>query len=1282
MNLNQKNKNFTFRGSSRDERTLKALMPEGILIDDREIHDWLAFLARAAQLVRFPNTDQQSSSATWANFLEKDPSVFLASILVERPENWDKAIRKTIRKYYASWGVGGKQKAFAELLYLTIDIAKRLNKWYCDAELLLQWEKESPVTTILEQAIQSELSAGLNKYKDFLKNLGYQNFIIISDLEKKLEGFHPIWKLDEPVLIEELDEEKKEELDEEKIKKLDEALEVLRKTFQRLQFTMTVVVGKAEGWFRDSLEHKNDHDPHIGLLLSFLQVFKHVRNQLNTYPLQHLHYYYFDQLEQQLSPLVPDQTTVCFQLAEQADTCRLEKGTLLLASVNEQGLPSHYATTTDIVLTQARIAALKTLYVSRYNVMGIESSYNLVNGIYVAPVANSRDGLGQAFSVEDKTWPVFGEEQLQKNISDRRMIDAEIGFVIAAPIFALSEGHREIDLVFQFTSDSFSHLFNLLADIERKSGKKANDVATQVFTKAFNVYATGVHGWFQITHLRLNSSDKWLEQDAITLTLILQQDDPAITDNKPELIGTAFDTDRPLIKILLNPDHATYLYSFTGPLQLASIGIEARVKGLKSLTLYNELGLLDGAAPFAPLGPLPKRNTYFLVGHAELFRKKLTDLSMYMEWNNLPDLQEGFAEYYQDYGAKIDNSSFQVRLSAISNHSFSPSEAEQQQVFDLFGSNGPKGRLSGNTDITTIDLNRLRLKVDYEMRTLPDYTSAIRSGYLKLQLCHPNMAFGHADYPRLFAEAMIAQSRPTGFMGRFGKKDQDTKLPREPYTPIISKLRVSYTANTVLNMRPLESGNNDMAAGEKVFCLHPFGQQEIFAQGKVVSPWLLPQYEEDGYLFIGLEAVKPGYAISMLFHIQESKQKMLSDALDIQWSYLHDNYWQPLGQEMLLADHTNRFSTTGIVQINIPIDISTHNSIMPPGLFWLRVSANGKLHIVGRILDIQMNAVGAIWINNGDENHFNTNMIRPSIKELVNQRPEIEKLIQPIAFFGGQPSEELSNFYVRISERLRHKNRAITQWDIEHLVLEKFPFVSGVKCVTSNEYHTILPGELIVIAIAQTEEKELQPMLGFHQLELIRNFLKEIISPFAQIKVINPVYEKIILHCTIRLAKGLENEEGLYNKRLQTELAQFICPWLIRGTMNLGLEISKNEVLSFINSRPYIKFVTRFSLIKIFETPNTQDIDLYGIKDTSGEMGTTEILKTELPWSVFVPVDQHNIEFTKEEKYIPPAAAAIEGMRLETGFMIVDDTAKLDTAPSPPPNDSTDEEWYIVLKSS
>jgi hypothetical protein len=53
----------------------------------------------------------------------------------------------------------------------------------------------------------------------------------------------------------------------------------------------------------------------------------------------------------------------------------------------------------------------------------------------------------------------------------------------------------------------------------------------------------------------------------------------------------------------------------------------------------------------------------------------------------------------------------------------------------------------------------------------------------------------------------------------------------------------------------------------------------------------------------------------------------------------------------------------------------------------------------------------------------------------------------PFPSFGGRETEDSSQFYKRVSERLRHKERAITIFDYERLVLESFPSIYKVKCV-------------------------------------------------------------------------------------------------------------------------------------------------------------------------------------------------------------------------------------------
>ncbi len=115
MNILDNKINGAQQEGNRDERILKALLPQNIPIDDREMQDWLAFLAKAAQLVRYSNPENELEG-NWSIFLEKNPSVFLSTILVERPQNWDNTARKHIRNYYAAWNIDGKQAAGAQLL--------------------------------------------------------------------------------------------------------------------------------------------------------------------------------------------------------------------------------------------------------------------------------------------------------------------------------------------------------------------------------------------------------------------------------------------------------------------------------------------------------------------------------------------------------------------------------------------------------------------------------------------------------------------------------------------------------------------------------------------------------------------------------------------------------------------------------------------------------------------------------------------------------------------------------------------------------------------------------------------------------------------------------------------------------------------------------------------------------------------------------------------------------------------------------------------------------------
>src|SRR5690606_40768464 len=90
----------------------------------------------------------------------------------------------------------------------------------------------------------------------------------------------------------------------------------------------------------------------------------------------------------------------------------------------------------------------------------------------------------------------------------------------------------------------------------------------------------------------------------------------------------------------------------------------------------------------------------------------------------------------------------------------------------------------------------------------------------------------------------------------------------------------------------------------------------------------------------------------------------------------------------------------------------------------------------------------------------------------VTSRAEIRKVDQPYPSFGGSPLELDRPYYTRISERLRHKDRAITIWDYERLVLEKFSYLYKAKCLNhTNETTETEPGHVRVIVIPDMSSK-------------------------------------------------------------------------------------------------------------------------------------------------------------------------------------------------------------------
>lgn len=1236
MEFGQEKTLFLNFGTSQDERILAALMPENICIDDRQIQDYMVFCIHVADMIHYVDFNNEIDGS-WYQFFEKDPSIFLALLINEQPEKLDNEIRSQIQKFYQS-----RNQSEPDAIKLIVDhieqLIQKINYWYVNSMALLIKQTENPITEVLSQVIEAAQSS-VRSFFEILNAIDKKNWFTVN-LEWQNQ-LHPHWGLKEG-------KGKEYRLDSALVKAQHQVIEELRQIFQTLHIQTVFLNQKALHWFHESLQNKKDHEPHVALLLSFLQLFLHERNQINTYSKKHLDHFYLDWLRQSPKPFTPDRTIVCFELADQIRKYHLPKGVELLADVNENGLASLYKTIEPVLLNNTKIGHLQTLYISKSALQQIGSSYQLVAGIYAAPIANSKDGLGTPFLNKEDSWPPFGEEQLEISLRDRQMVDATIGFVIAAPILWLQEGDREIELQFQLNTSTLGILLELIDDISENTKQDTGEVVADIFHNSLQFFASTAQGWFQINRWKIDDHRHWRSTSAITLHLFLSGQDPAIVDNLPEVLGENYPSPWPLLKIVLNPAHHMYLYSFVSELELDTLQITTRVEGIKSLSLLNEVGPIDSSAPFLPFGPIPGPKSYLLVGCQELFSKRISDLKLHLEWNNLPEEEGGFAEYFQEYQQGVDNDSYQVQVSALSGSVFKPNPPLESCTFPLFNAN-TQNQLLSHTSISGIPVADLNIKPEYNKRVLSEYTPNVHSGYLKLQLQGPKMAFGHSLFNHLFSKAMIEQAQASGsFLARLTESPKEIAFPKQPFTPQAFRIKLDYTAHTRLHFHPNQTEENDEYAQEKVIRLYPYGQQEIFFDGRAIDRFLFPQFEADGYLFIGLSQAVPGQHLNLFFYLNESKKANILDELNIQWHYLYLNQWEPFSPDAILADYTNKFTTSGIIKLVLPNDIQTDNALMPPGVFWIRASATGNLEIAGRVLNVQTNAVEVVWVDNGDSAHFDPKVPRPYIQGLSSGISEIALCQQVLPFYGDRPQERTAAFYTRVSERLRHKNRGITNWDIEHLVLEQFPELLQVKCVGPLQTKAIQPGELKVVVVPKIAENTLEPKIGFNQLESIEKYIAQQSSTFVQLKVINPVYEKIKINVKIFLLVELEPELGVYLKRLHEEILYFICPWLKSGVLPLGGYISKNALFDFIKGRPYIKFATGFSLVHIFQQKETE----YKILDTAVDLLEDELIKASTPWSVLVPLVQHNIQFLDSARHLEPEAIAIERMRLGTDFIV------------------------------
>mgnify|MGYP001799982156 CR=1 FL=1 len=457
------------------------------------------------------------------------------------------------------------------------------------------------------------------------------------------------------------------------------------------------------------------------------------------------------------------------------------------------------------------------------------------------------------------------------------------------------------------------------------------------------------------------------------------------------------------------------------------------------------------------------------------------------------------------------------------------------------------------------------------------------NGFVRLQL-NPNKmgrfeAFGHKAFPSFYTEKIIAKTDSV-----------DLVLPLEPYTPLISGLSINYKSKAHINLSSMDD------EPEQLFHISPFGTEEKHNEVDEEFVSLFPRFEDEGTLYIGIDNLMPPQNLSLLFQLNEkSVNHEFVGKVENQWSYLSQSGWKNFQEQEILEDHTEVFTRSGIVKFGIPKDIATGHTQLTDGIYWLRAIIPQNTLGVADARQIAAQAGTATFVNQENAtSHLSEALASDTIKKLRVNDSKVKKIQQPYSSFGGQLEETSGTFNTRVSERLRHKHRAIAIWDYERIILEAFPSVYKVRCLNhynpevSDCQRQLRPGAVTLLVLSRVSDenemsKRLAPITNVITLSDIKSHIKAISSPFIsgrnQLFVQNPSYEYLKVKCSVKYREGYD--QGYYQHELNTDIQKYFSPWAFDSNSPITFErkVYKSLIINYIEELEYIDFVCCFHLL-------------------------------------------------------------------------------------------------------
>ncbi len=796
-------------------------------------------------------------------------------------------------------------------------------------------------------------------------------------------------------------------------------------------------------------------------------------------------------------------------------------------------------------------------------------------------------------------------------------LEPAIGWACSSPLLALSEGARTIAMTLSFDGEGFDAAQlragfaggPICAQISTDDGwVEPDDLDVEIAAPAPAAAATGTIG----------STGR----DDHTLTFTLTFSDLVAAFTPATAASAGFDTAAPVLRLMLRQAPLTRAsghptpYALFRSLRLERVHLEVSVVGLQPSHLENDESVLDPATPFEPFGTSPATGSRLRIGHPELAVQRLRTLTYGIEWMGTPPV---LATHYAGYGLTPAGT---VTLGLV-----------EQGITSTLGTSVG---LFGSAPLKAEGLAVRRRSATAIAGDLRQWDR-----YLTWELTGED--FQHRNYPALAARKAVDLAAAIA-----NRKPGDTITAADyqlnpPYTPKIKRLLVDYTAGMTVDLAAAEE--NDPA--DQILHVHPFGVGDIETARTIEGLPFVPSYEDEGELYVGLRGVQPGQTLSLLFQMADGSADSDLEPAAVRWSYLRHDRWLPLTGAAMPLDTTRGLRNTGIIEF--ALDEAGPNRLLAPDLYWLRASVARDTASLCDTIAIHTQAVSATLVDGDhDPRHFASPLPADSVEGPVVPNPLIGAVRQPYTSIGGHAAEPSGAFDARVSERLRHKDRALTVWDYERLVLEQFPDIYKVKCIPAGSgTPSANTGVVTVVVIPDARDRlpfdPFQPKTPTDLLTDIEAFLDARTPPTAAVRVVNPHYVPVRVRLAARFST--QGNDEYFKARLIDDLNRFLSPWAYDESSEIvvGGKIYANSILDFLDRLPYVDYIADLRLF------TNRDGKTFTLVPTVAEGYHVAI---DRPDDVLVADPDHVIDTVSDTHYDQKLLTGIGFMKIGLDFAI------------------------------